>query len=138
MIRQYALTVHTRGRGAQIITEEVLAALGTDLDDVNAGLLHCFLQHTSASISINENADPSVRADFRDFEEHLVPRDFPYQHKYEGDDDMPAHIKSSLFGCQLSVPVRNGALALGTWQGIYLNEHRDRGSARRLLLTLLS
>ena len=87
-------------------------------------------------MTINENADPTVREDFKRFEEHLVPRDFPYRHDYEGDDDMPAHIKSSLMGSSLTIPVTQGQLALGTWQGIFLCEHRDHAHQRRLVLTL--
>ncbi|TDR16357.1 secondary thiamine-phosphate synthase enzyme YjbQ [Marinicella litoralis] len=135
-MKQFNLTIKTPGRGYYLITDQVAAAVGASLHGVEAGLLHVFIKHSSASLTINENADPTVREDFKRFEEHLVPRDFPYQHDYEGDDDMPAHIKSSLMGCQLTIPVTAGQLALGTWQGIFLCEHRDRPHHRQLTLTL--
>ncbi|KDE41436.1 hypothetical protein ADINL_0116 [Nitrincola lacisaponensis] len=101
------------------------------------GLLHLFIQHTSASLTINENADPDVRGDFERFFNHAVPENAPYYvHLDEGSDDMPAHLKSSLLGCSLTLPVSNGRLNLGTWQGIYLCEHRNHGGSRRLVLTL--
>jgi len=133
-MKQLNLSIHTQGRGYSIITDLINAAI--DIQHVKCGLLHVFLQHSSASLTINENADPTVREDFKNFEEKLVPRDFPYKHNYEGADDMPAHIKSSLMGCELTVPITNGQLALGTWQGIYLCEHRDDPHLRHLLLTL--
>ncbi|KAA3641542.1 MAG: YjbQ family protein [Proteobacteria bacterium] len=132
------LTIETPGRGYYLITDEINSALQSILADTDVGLLHVFLQHSSAGLTINENADPTVREDLKAFEEHLVPRDFPYRHDYEGDDDMPAHIKSSLMGCQLTIPVTKGRLNLGTWQGIYLCEHRDRAHQRRLVLTVQS
>jgi secondary thiamine-phosphate synthase enzyme len=101
------------------------------------GLLHLFLQHTSASLAVNENADPDVRGDLQRHLEVIAPRNAPYyRHTLEGPDDMPAHIKSVLLGCELTVPVTNGRLALGTWQGIYLCEHRDQGGSRRIIATL--
>jgi secondary thiamine-phosphate synthase enzyme len=133
-MKQYKLTIQTQGRGYTIITQQIEQAI--DISSIKAGLLHVFLQHSSASLTINENADPTVREDFKNFEEKLVPRNFPYRHNYEGDDDMPAHIKSSLFGCELTIPISNGRLALGTWQGVYLNEHRDYPHTRRLVLTV--
>lgn len=135
-MKQTTLTIETPGRGYYLITDEINSALQSILADTEVGLLHVFLQHSSAGLTINENADPTVREDFKAFEEHLVPRDFPYRHDYEGDDDMPAHIKSSLMGCQLTIPVTKGRLNLGTWQGIYLCEHRDREHHRRLVLTV--
>lgn len=135
-MKQTALTIETPGRGYYLITDEINSALQSIVADTEVGLLHVFLQHSSAGLTINENADPTVREDFKAFEEHLVPRNFPYRHDYEGDDDMPAHIKSSLMGCQLTIPVTKGRLNLGTWQGIYLCEHRDRGHHRRLVLTV--
>ncbi len=135
-MKQTTLTIETPGRGYYLITDEINSALQSFVADTEVGLLHVFLQHSSAGLTINENADPTVREDFKAFEEHLVPRDFPYRHDYEGDDDMPAHIKSSLMGCQLTIPVTKGRLNLGTWQGIYLCEHRDRGHHRRLVLTV--
>lgn len=135
-MKQTTLTIETPGRGYYLITDEINSALQSIVADTEVGLLHVFLQHSSAGLTINENADPTVREDFKAFEEHLVPRNFPYRHDYEGDDDMPAHIKSSLMGCQLTIPVTKGRLNLGTWQGIYLCEHRDRGHHRRLVLTV--
>ncbi len=133
-MQQYNLEIQTQGRGYSIITAQIEQAI--EIAEIKVGLLHVFLQHSSASLTINENADPTVREDFKNFEEKLVPRNLPYRHNYEGEDDMPAHIKSSLFGCQLTIPIANGRLALGTWQGIYLNEHRDYSHTRRLVLTV--
>ncbi len=135
-MKQINLTIQTPGRGYYLITDQINGAINEHIRSVDVGLLHVFLCHSSASLTINENADPTVREDFKRFEETLVPRDFPYKHDYEGDDDMPAHIKSSLMGCQLSIPVSSGQLALGTWQGVYLCEHRDNPHHRRLVLTL--
>ncbi len=135
-MKQFKLSMKTLGRGYSLITEDVNGAI--DINDIDIGLLHVFLQHSSASLTINENADPTVREDFKNFEEKLVPRDFPYSHCYEGSDDAPAHIKSSLFGCELSIPISNGRLALGTWQGIYLCEHRDYPHKRKMILTVMS
>lgn len=133
---QASLTLRTQPRGFHLVTDEVVAAL-PDLAQVEVGLLHLFLQHTSASLTINENADPAVRADFERWVRHAVPDDAPYfRHVTEGRDDMPAHVKSSLFGAGLAIPVRRGELALGTWQGIYLCEHRDRGGPRTVIATL--
>ena len=117
------------------MTDAVVDGL-PELAEVEIGLLHVFILHTSASLSINENADPDVRRDFEKFSSHLVPERFPYAHTAEGPDDMPAHLKASLFGSSVTVPVARGRLALGTWQGIYLCEHRDEGGSRRLVLTL--
>ena len=104
---------------------------------MDVGLLHVFIQHTSASLTINENADPTVRQDFEQVFNRLVPENQPYyRHNDEGSDDLPAHIKSSLLGPSVSIPVTAGRLALGTWQGVYLCEHRDYGGSRRLVLTL--
>jgi secondary thiamine-phosphate synthase enzyme len=103
---------------------------------VKIGLLHVFLCHTSASISINENADPDVPLDLDRVMSHIAPESFPYEHTLEGPDDMPAHVKSSLLGCSLTVPIGGGKLGLGTWQGIYLCEHRRHSGGRRLILTI--
>ena len=133
---QREITLRPRRRGFHLVTREVLEAL-PELDDVQAGLLHLFIRHTSASLTLNENASPDVRDDFEAFFDEAVPEDAPYwTHMAEGPDDMPAHIKSSLLGPSLSLPVSSGRLALGTWQGIYLCEHRDHGGARSLLATL--
>lgn len=125
-----------RPRGFHLITEEVLQHL-PELARVNIGLLHIMIKHTSASLTINENADPSVRGDFERFFNHAVPENEPYYvHNDEGSDDMPAHLKSSILGASVTVPVTNGHLNLGVWQGIYLCEHRNHGSNRNLVLTL--
>jgi secondary thiamine-phosphate synthase enzyme len=123
-------------RGFHLITREVVAAL-PELAQVRVGLLHLFLRHTSASLTLNENASPEVRRDFAAFFDRAVPEQAAYwTHTLEGPDDMPAHIKASLLGPSLSLPIADGRLALGTWQGVYLCEHRDRGGARSLLATL--
>lgn len=122
-------------RGFHLITREVVAAL-PELAQLEVGLLHLHIQHTSASLALNENADPSVRRDFETWFDQAVPERAPYwTHTQEGDDDMPAHIKASLLGPSLTLPVTHGRLALGTWQGIYLCEHRDHGGARSLVVT---
>lgn len=136
MWQQTLISLKPRPRGFHLITEELLAAL-PELTHCQIGLLHLLLQHTSASISLNENADPAVRRDFERFFNRLVPQtQTGYEHADEGPDDLPAHFKASLLGCQLSLPIRHGQLALGTWQGIYLGEHRDRAGSRRILATL--
>jgi secondary thiamine-phosphate synthase enzyme len=123
-------------RGFHLITREVLSAL-PELADVRVGLLHLFLRHTSASLTLNENASPDVRRDFAAFFDRAVPERAAYwTHTLEGPDDMPAHVKASLLGPSLALPIAGGRLALGTWQGVYLCEHRDRGGARSLLATL--
>jgi secondary thiamine-phosphate synthase enzyme len=121
-------------RGFHLITEEVVAAL-PELAQFEVGLLHVFIQHTSASLTINENADPDVPADLESSFATIAPENFPYRHTCEGPDDMPAHVKASLLGTSLTIPVQRGELALGTWQGIYLCEHRRHGGRRRLVLT---
>ena len=122
-------------RGFHLITAQVTRSV-PELRQVRIGLLNVFIQHTSASLTINENADPDVRIDFETALNHLVPETLDYVHTIEGTDDMPAHIKSSLMGCSLIIPVADGQLALGTWQGIYLCEHRDAATSRQLVLTL--
>lgn len=122
-------------RGFHIVTRAVVDAL-PELTAVRVGLLHAFVCHTSASLSINENADPDVPRDLAMAVDRIAAEDFPYRHTLEGDDDMPAHVKAALVGSSVTIPVRDGRLALGTWQGIYLGEHRDRGGPRRLMLTL--
>jgi len=134
--QQTQITLKPRARGFHLIDHEILAQL-SELANYKVGLLHLFIQHTSASLTINENADPTVRMDMESHFNHFVPERQPYyRHDYEGDDDMPAHIKTSTLGCELSIPISNGRLALGTWQGIYLGEHRDAGGARRIIATL--
>jgi len=134
--QQVDIRLDPRSRGFHLITREVVAAL-PQLRQVRAGVLHLFVQHTSASLTINENADPDVRADMERWFDRAVPdggRDFI--HTAEGPDDMPAHLKASLLGSSVSIPIRDGRLALGTWQGIYLGEHRDHGGPRSLLATV--
>ena len=136
MWQQRLITLRPRARGFHLVTDELLDAL-PELASYRVGLLHLWLQHTSASLTINENADPAVRRDFERFFRRLVPEDATgYEPCDEGPDDLPAHFKSSLLGVQLQLPVSNGRLALGTWQGIYLGEHREHGGARRVLATL--
>ena len=133
---QREITLRPRPRGFHLVTREVLEAL-PELAEVQAGLLHLFIRHTSASLTLNENASPDVRDDFEAYFNESVPEDARYwTHTFEGPDDMPAHIKASLLGPSLTLPVSAGGLAVGTWQGIYLCEHRDRGGARSLILTL--
>ncbi|MEO9891805.1 secondary thiamine-phosphate synthase enzyme YjbQ [Aurantibacter sp.] len=122
-------------RGFHLITSQVLQEL-PHLQNVNSGMLQVFIKHTSASLTINENADPSVRADFESHMNIMVPENAPYYiHTYEGSDDMPAHIKSSLMGTSVQIPITNGKLNLGIWQGIYLCEHRDYASGRNLVIS---
>ena len=122
-------------RGLHPITHIVFDA-APEMVQLRVGLLHVFLKHTSASLSINENADPDVLADLDQALDAIAPEDFPYRHTVEGRDDMPGHIKSSLLGCSLTVPIRDGRLCLGTWQGICLCEHRHRAGRRHLVLTI--
>jgi len=136
MWAQRQLRLEARPRGFHLVTREVVGAL-PELGEVAVGLLHVFIRHTSASLTLNENASPDVRRDFETWFSEAVPDGAPsFTHTLEGPDDMPAHIKASLLGPSLSLPVSDGRLALGTWQGIYLCEHRDHGGARELLLTL--
>ena len=126
----------SKPRGFHLITHQVVQAI-PEVQEINAGLCQVFIQHTSASLSVNENADSTVRKDFEMFFNKTVPeRDPQYLHDSEGADDMPAHLKSSLLGCSVQIPIRNGQLALGTWQGIYLCEHRNHGGARGLVITV--
>jgi secondary thiamine-phosphate synthase enzyme len=135
--RQVTVRLQSRPRGFHLVTPELLAAL-PELRTTRVGLLHLFIQHTSASLTINENADPDVRADLERWVNRAVPENAPYfEHTVEGPDDMPAHVKAAMFGPSLTIPVRDGRLALGTWQGIYLGEHRDHGGSRSVVLTLV-
>jgi len=134
-IYQQTLSLSERRRGFHIITDEVENAL-PEIRGMKAGICQVFIQHTSASLTINENADPTVRVDFEMFFNKTVLENDPdYEHDYEGSDDMPAHLKAALLGSSVTIPIRNGRLALGTWQGIYLCEHRNRGGQRRLVVT---
>jgi secondary thiamine-phosphate synthase enzyme len=131
--REFAL--EPRPRGFHLITSEVVARI-PEIGDLRVGLLHLHILHTSASLTLNENASPDVRRDFEAWANSAVTEDFAWTHTDEGDDDMPAHIKASLMGFSVTLPVADGRLALGTWQGVYLGEHRDRGGPRRLIATL--
>ncbi|UXP33712.1 secondary thiamine-phosphate synthase enzyme YjbQ [Reichenbachiella agarivorans] len=124
-------------RGFHLVTEEILAHI-PEIKSIEIGIFHVFIQHTSASLTINENADPTVRKDFESHINKMVPEDAPYyRHNYEGSDDMPAHIKSSMMGSSVSIPITHGKLNMGVWQGIYLCEHRNHGGSRRLVLTAM-
>ncbi|HMS63509.1 MAG TPA: secondary thiamine-phosphate synthase enzyme YjbQ [Solirubrobacteraceae bacterium] len=135
MWTQREIRLEPRPRGVHLVTREVVAAL-PELGEVRVGLCHLLLQHTSASLTLNENASPDVRVDLRTWLDTVVPERFPWTHTLEGPDDMPAHVKAALTGPELTLPVRDGRLALGTWQGIHLCEHRDHGGARTLVATV--
>ena len=133
---QKRIKLTPRARGFHLITDEIMGQL-PEISSVEIGLAHLLLQHTSASISINENADSLVRGDMEAHFNELVPENAPYyKHTYEGADDMPAHIKSSLLGCELNIPIRKGRLLLGNWQGLSLGEHREHGGSRKLVVTI--
>jgi secondary thiamine-phosphate synthase enzyme len=133
---QHSISLEPHPRGFHLITDQVLDAV-PELGRVNVGLLHLLIQHTSASLSLGENASPAVRRDYEAWANQVVPEDAPYwTHTLEGPDDMPAHIKAALFGPSLVLPVGSGGLKLGTWQGVYLCEHRDRGGPRSIVATL--
>ena len=123
-------------RGYHLITDVIRNAV-PELKQINTGQLHVFIKHTSASLTINENADPTVRMDFETHINKMIPENMPYyKHDYEGADDMPAHIKASMLGASVQIPVTNGQLNLGTWQGVYLGEHRNYGGTRKLVITV--
>src|SRR6516164_10752150 len=133
---QREISLEPRPRGFHLITREILGAL-PELGDITIGLLHLLIQHTSASLALNENASPDVRRDFESYFSAVVPEDAPFwTHTLEGADDMPAHIKASLLGPSLTLPISRGRLPLGTWQGIYLCEHRNRGGSRSVVATI--
>ncbi len=133
---QKEIQLKPRQRGFHLVTTEILKQL-PELRDFKVGLAHFFIQHTSASLTLNENADPTVRADFEQFFNRYVPENEPYfQHTLEGSDDMPAHLKASLLGNSLTLPITNGELNIGIWQGIYLGEHRNHGGSRQIVVTL--
>jgi secondary thiamine-phosphate synthase enzyme len=132
---QKTITLSPKSRGFHLITHEIETAL-LSMSSIQTGLLHLFIQHTSASLCINENADPSVRQDMESFFTDITDDKSYYIHTYEGSDDMPAHIKASILGNSLTIPITNGKMNLGTWQGIYLGEHRDYGGSRRIVITL--
>ena len=131
---QREVTLRPRPRGFHLVTDEVVSGV-PELRDVRVGLAHLFIRHTSASLTLNENASPDVRRDFETYFSRAVPEDADWAHSLEGPDDMPAHIKASLLGPALTLPVADGRLALGTWQGVYLCEHRDHGGPRSVLAT---
>lgn len=132
---QQTLTLRARSRGFHLVTDEVLGQI-RDLPRINVGLLHLLLQHTSASLTLNENCDPTVRSDMEQHFLKSVPDDARWEHDDEGPDDMPSHIKSSLLGVSLLLPVNHGRVQLGTWQGIWLGEHRIHGGSRKIIATL--
>ncbi|WP_040521890.1 secondary thiamine-phosphate synthase enzyme YjbQ [Aliiglaciecola lipolytica] len=133
---QKVITINAKARGFHLITQEILRNL-PEIREIQVGMLNLFIQHTSASLTINENADPTVRIDLESHINRMIPESSEYYlHNYEGDDDMPAHIKASIFGSSVSIPLSSGKLALGTWQGIYLGEHRDHGTQRNIVATL--
>ena len=133
---QKTLRLEPAPRGFHLITRRIMNEL-PELAEFEVGWLQVFIQHTSASLTINENSDPDVRLDMETAANRICPESTPFVHTCEGPDDMPAHVKASIFGAQLMIPIQAGNLALGTWQGIYLCEHRDRGGSRQLVLTIM-
>ena len=134
---QREIIIDAKKRGFHIVTNEIISKL-SEINDIKVGLLNLFIKHTSASLTINENADPSVRVDFESHFNHIVPENqYYYQHTYEGPDDMPAHLKASILGSSIDMPISNGYLALGMWQGIYLCEHRNNANRRRIVITVI-
>lgn len=132
---QKEIRLKARSRGFHLVTREIESAI-PEITELNSGMLQIFILHTSASLTLNENADPSVRTDMESHFNQMVPERQPYfTHVYEGDDDMPAHIKASLLGSSVLIPITNGSLNLGTWQGVYLCEHRNHGGSRRVVLS---
>lgn len=134
-IIQKEFLLSEKKRGFHLISDEVLKKL-PELKEFNIGTINLFIQHTSASLTINENCDPTVRVDMENFVNDIISNKSYFQHTYEGDDDMPAHLKSSIFGSSITIPISNGQLNLGTWQGIYLGEHRDFGGSRKIVATI--
>ncbi len=132
---QQTLRLPPARRGFHLITQEILRAV-PEIESVQVGWMQVFLQHTSASLTINENADPDVRVDFETAMNHVVPEKLPYIHTIEGPDDMPAHVKASMMGASVMIPISKGRLQLGTWQGIYLCEHRDHAGGRNVVITV--
>ena len=133
---QKVVSLRSRGRGCHLITDEILQQVGSELSRVKVGLCHLFITHTSCSLTLNENYDPDVRKDMEDSLNRLVPENASYRHTMEGRDDMPAHVKSSLMGTSHTIPITNGNLVLGTWQGIYLCEHRNGSRSRQVVITI--
>jgi secondary thiamine-phosphate synthase enzyme len=136
MVKQKVITLPPMPKGFHLITHKVVDAIG-ELPEL--GLMHVLIQHTSAGLTLNENADPSVRYDFESFMNQLIPENHPlYTHIFEGSDDMPAHLKASIMGSSVTIPITNGSLNLGTWQGIYFCEFRNHGGSRRMVITVTS
>lgn len=133
---QKEFNLRKKNRGFHLITDEIISNI-PEIKDFEIGTLNLFIKHTSASLTINENCDPTVRTDMENFVNDVVSNKSYFKHTYEGDDDMPAHLKSSLFGVSLTIPIINGQLNLGTWQGIYLGEHRDYGGSRKIVATIM-
>ncbi|WP_152287977.1 secondary thiamine-phosphate synthase enzyme YjbQ [Flavicella marina] len=134
---QKEVTLEPKQRGFHLITSEILNHI-PELSKISIGKLEVFIKHTSASLTINENADPTVRVDFETHINKMIPENMPYyKHDYEGSDDMPAHIKASLLGNSISIPITNGKLNMGIWQGIYLGEHRNYGGSRKIVITIM-
>ena len=137
LLHQTIIKLKARPRGFHLVTSEILGSI-PEIAKVRMGLLHLLLQHTSASLFLNENADPDVRRDFERWSNQTIPDGAPYfTHTLEGVDDMPAHLKSGVYGASQTIPVRDGRLLLGTWQGVYLGEHRDDGGSRTVVATLI-
>ncbi len=134
IFKQKEISIKASKRGFFLITDKILKAV--DISDVNMGMMNLFLKHTSASLSINENVSPDVRADMEEISNKLIPDGYFYHHNLEGADDMPAHFKSSMFGVSLNIPITNGKLNIGIWQGIYLNEHRDYPTNRKIVISV--
>jgi len=136
MWQQTTIHLKPKSRGFHLISNEITQNI-PEISTLSIGMVHLFIQHTSASLTLNENADPTVRSDMESHFNQFVPeKAVYYQHTYEGDDDMPAHIKASLLGASVTIPITNGKLALGTWQGIYLGEHRNYGGSRTVIATI--
>ena len=134
IFRQKEISIKAPKRGFFVITDKILNAI--DISGINVGIMNLFLKHTSASLTINENVSPDVRVDMENISNNLVPDGYHYEHSLEGSDDMPAHFKSSMFGVSLNIPITNGRLNMGIWQGIYLNEHRDYPTNREIVITV--
>lgn len=133
---QNKITLNEKPRGFHLVTDDILRAI-PEIEEITTGMFQAFIQHTSASLCLNENADPTVRKDFEMWYNKAVPENDPrYQHDYEGPDDMPAHLKASMLGSSVLIPISDGSLALGTWQGIYLGEHRNHGGRRSIMITV--
>jgi len=135
-IIQVEIKLSKKNRGFHLVTDEIITKL-PQLEEFSVGTLNLFIKHTSASLTINENCDSSVRSDMESFVNDVISNKHYFKHTYEGEDDMPAHIKSSLFGSSITIPISEGGLNLGTWQGIYLGEHRDFGGSRNIVATII-